>query len=151
MKYSLFEVIVGMIVLLLAVAAFIFFYKNSNMINDNQDGYELSANFQNINGIKIYSDVKISGVKIGYVKNIILNSMLGTVELALCIKNDVLIPNDSQASILTNGVLGNKYININIGSSNINLTNNNKFVFTQSSINLENILEKLIYSLTTKN
>ena len=62
----------------------------------------------------------------------------------------VLIFSDSRAIVSTSGLLGGKYIRINPGAADDNLQENGKIKFTQSSINIEDLIGKLMYSLTSK-
>jgi phospholipid/cholesterol/gamma-HCH transport system substrate-binding protein len=78
---------------------------------------ELKAQIQNVEGLRAGSPVWIHGTEVGYVKNIKLNPVYGTI-VTMEIDGDVLsfIREDSQASVMTMGLLGDKYIEISSGS-----------------------------------
>jgi phospholipid/cholesterol/gamma-HCH transport system substrate-binding protein len=126
-----------------------FFYKISDSGEDGE-GYFLNAYFQNIEGVAEGNDVKLSGIKIGYIDNVTLENGTYFAVARLKIKKGIDIPSDSRAIVSTSGLLGGKYIRINPGSADDNLKENGKFKFTQSSINIEDLISKLMYSLTSK-
>ncbi|HJK85013.1 MAG TPA: outer membrane lipid asymmetry maintenance protein MlaD [Candidatus Megaira endosymbiont of Stentor roeselii] len=149
MKERVIETVVGFVVICLAIFSFMFFYKISDSREDGE-GYFLNAYFQNIEGVAEGNDVKLSGIKIGYIDNVTLENGTYFAVARLKIKKGIDIPSDSRAIVSTSGLLGGKYIRINPGSADDNLKENGKFKFTQSSINIEDLISKLMYSLTSK-
>ena len=149
MKERVIETVVGVVVICLAIFSFMFFYKISDSGEDGE-GYFLNAYFQNIEGVAEGNDVKLSGIKIGYIDNVTLENGTYFAVARLKIKKGIDIPSDSRAIVSTSGLLGGKYIRINPGSADDNLKENGKFKFTQSSINIEDLISKLMYSLTSK-
>ena len=149
MKERVIETVVGFIVICVAIFSFMFFYKISDS-GEVGEGYFLNAYFQNIEGVAEGNDVKLSGIKIGYIDNVTLENGTYFAVARLKIKKGIDIPSDSRAIVSTSGLLGGKYIRINPGSADDNLKENGKFKFTQSSINIEDLISKLMYSLTSK-
>jgi len=149
MKERVIETVVGFVVICLAIFSFMFFYKISDSGEDGE-GYFLNAYFQNIEGVAEGNDVKLSGIKIGYIDNVTLENGTYFAVARLKIKKGIDIPSDSRAIVSTSGLLGGKYIRINPGSADDNLKENGQFKFTQSSINIEDLISKLMYSLTSK-
>lgn len=149
MKQNLVETLVGLIVLIIAGSFFYFAY-NISKVGKSRDGYNIIANFQDIDGISEGADVKLAGVKIGYVDSLKLDPETYYAGVNLYIDKEIEIPKDSRASVATSGLLGGKYIRITPGGSEDNLTNNNRVRFTDPSLNLEDLIGKLIYSFTSK-
>jgi phospholipid/cholesterol/gamma-HCH transport system substrate-binding protein len=141
---NLFEVIVGTIVLLSAILFFTNSFKSAKKFD--KKGYNLIAKFDNVDGIAIGSDVKISGVKIGSVEDQFLDQESFKAVLKIKVNNDIKLPDDSSAKIASEGLLGSKYLSIEVGSSEDFLAENNEIIFTQSSVNLEDLLGKFIFS-----
>ena len=108
------------------------------------------AKFRNIDGIKIGSDIKISGVRVGVVNDLKLSNDDYSVNLKLSLKKDIKIPDDSIISIRSDGLLGGKFLDIKPGVSDNYLNNNDVFSATQSAINLEDLIGKVVASFTTK-
>lgn len=149
MKQGAIETIVGFAVICVAALFFAFSYKVSSY-SKNSDGYVLKASFQNVEGLSEGNDVKLSGIKIGYIDSLILEKDTYFAVVNLRIDKDVQIPSDSTAIVSTNGLLGGKYLRINAGAAEDTLKNNDKLKFTQSSLNIEDIISKLMYSITSK-
>lgn len=149
MKQGAIETIIGILILALAAWFFFYVYKISGSAKPT-DGYAVNANFENIEGLTIGSDVKLSGIKVGYVENIILEKDTFFANLTLRIDNDIEVPKDSRVIVSTSGLVGNKYVRINPGASDTMISEGEKFVYTQSALNVEDLIAKLMYSITTK-
>lgn len=149
MKQARLETIVGFIVIIIAIGFFVFAYNESN-VSRSSDGYKLIANFQNIDGISVGSDVKLAGINIGRVDSLTLNDDTYYASIQLTIDESIKVPVDSTAIVSSSGLLGGKYIRINPGASDDNLVNGDKIRFTQSALNIEDLIGKLMYSLTSK-
>jgi len=149
MKQNIIETIVGFAVLIIAFLFLIFAYKVSNSMTSSK-GYELTANFQSAEGIAAGSDIMISGIKIGSVKKISLdlNSYYATTYLN--INDGVKIPKDSKAQVITSGLLGGKYISIVPGNDDQDLAPNEEIKYTQSAINIESLINKIVSSFGSK-
>lgn len=139
-----FEIIVGTFVLF--CAAFFFFNSFKSAKISNLNGFHLLAKFDNIDGISNGSDVKISGVKVGTVENQLLDEKTFRATLKLNIDPSVKIAADSSAKIASEGLLGSKYLSITPGGDEENLKDGEEILFTQSSVNLEDLLGKFIFS-----
>ena len=149
MKQNVIETLVGFIVILIAGGFFVFAYNMSN-VTKYSDGYNVVANFQNIDGITKGADVKLAGIKIGHVDSLLLEDDTYYASVKLNIDQTVNIPEDSRAIVATNGLLGGKYIRISPGGSDDNLSDGGKIKFTQSALNIEDLIGKLMYSITSK-
>jgi phospholipid/cholesterol/gamma-HCH transport system substrate-binding protein len=143
MKHNLFEIVVGTFVLGCAIY-FFFFSFNKAGINTSST-YQISATFNNIDGVSAGSDVKVSGVKIGSVATEEIDPVTYLAILKLNINQDIKLPSDSSAKILSSGLLGGKYIGIEIGAEEEMLQEGGKIQFTQSGVNLEELLGKFIF------
>lgn len=139
-----FEIIVGTFVLFTAIFFFFNSFKNSKV--SESEGYEIIAKFDNIDGLSQGSDVKISGVKIGTVADQYLDTKDYRATLKLLIKNDVKLSTDSSAKIASEGLLGSKYLAIEPGGDDEFIKTGEEIKFTQSSVNLEELLGKFIFS-----
>jgi phospholipid/cholesterol/gamma-HCH transport system substrate-binding protein len=148
MKQNILETIVGFFIIIITICFFIFTYNSSNIGTNN--GYNVTANFQNIDGINVGSNVVISGIKIGSVEKIILDPQNFFAVLTLKLNDDIKIPNDSQANIVTSGLLGNRVIAIVPGMEEEHLRKNEHIKYTQSAVNIETLVGKFMYSLGSK-
>ncbi|AMZ72590.1 MULTISPECIES: outer membrane lipid asymmetry maintenance protein MlaD [Pseudomonas] len=115
------------------------------------DTYKLYANFDNIAGLTVRAKVTMAGVTIGKVTAIDLNreDFTGRVTLQLEKRVDNL-PTDSTASILTAGLLGEKYIGISVGGEDSVLKDGGVIHDTQSSLVLEDLIGKFLLNTVSK-
>ena len=149
MKQEKLEILVGFLVILMALAFFVFAYNLSNF-NSVNNGYSITAKFQNIDGITKGSDVKLAGIKIGYVDTVTIEDGTYYALVGLHIDEKIEIPSDSRAVVSTSGLLGGKYILINPGGGDEYIADGGKIKFTQSALNIEDLIGKLMYSITSK-
>lgn len=143
MKNNLFEVAVGTFVILCAAYFFVFSFKQANLSTSNS--YQIKTQFENIGEIGNGSEVKISGIKIGTVNSQSLDQQTYKAVLILNINDDILLPSDSSAKIVSSGLLGNKFISIEPGGDEEFLKDGDSILITQSSINMEELLGKFMF------
>ena len=110
-----------------------------------QETYRVSASFENIGGLTVRAKVTMAGVVIGKVSNIYLDkeNFVAVVEMDIFQEFDNLSI-DSTASILTAGVLGEKYIGIMVGAEDENLVDGDEIDDTQSALVLEDLISKFL-------
>lgn len=142
----------GLFVFLGIIALFFLTTRVTNFDSYEGDkGYTLSARFDNIGSLKLRSPVAMSGVKIGRVTSIIFDDEMleAVVEMRIDASYDQ-IPNDSDASILTQGILGGQYIGLEPGGSEEFFADNDEIQFTQSALVLEKLISKYLFSQADK-
>jgi phospholipid/cholesterol/gamma-HCH transport system substrate-binding protein len=114
-------------------------------------GYHLTAEFDNIGDLKVGSPVTMAGVRIGEVEKIRFDSRTFKAVVGLRIEPQYnQIPDDSFASIQTQGLLGGKYIGFSPGGSDTNFKDGGRVDQTQSAIVLESLINKLFASFADK-
>jgi phospholipid/cholesterol/gamma-HCH transport system substrate-binding protein len=145
MKSNIFEAIVGAFVIFLSVV--FLFFGFSTMKLQNSDNYNISALFNRIDGIKIGSDIRMSGIKIGTVASQELDNSSFEAKVLMSIDSKILIPEDSSAKITSDGLLGGNYISIEPGGSDIYLLNNEEIFFTQGSVDLIGLVGEALFSV----
>ncbi len=107
--------------------------------------YTVEARFENVGSLRARAPVAMSGVTIGRVTNIRFDpDNLEAVVLFVIDKTYSQIPDDSDASILTAGILGSQYIGLQAGGSDTYLEDGSEIYFTQSAIVLENLIGKFL-------
>ena len=102
----------------------------------------LNANFNKVDGLIKGSDVRLSGVKIGVVNKMYLNNNKPQIQIS--IRNEINIPSDSSISIQTDGLFGKKYLSIEPGGMDEYLRNDDNLSFTEDSILIQDLLNKII-------
>jgi phospholipid/cholesterol/gamma-HCH transport system substrate-binding protein len=107
--------------------------------------FEVEANFENVGSLKPRAPVAMSGVTIGRVTGVVFDPVALEAKVTLIIDSQYdQIPDDSDASILTSGLLGSQYIGLQAGGSESYLENGSEIYFTQSAIVLENLIGKFL-------
>jgi phospholipid/cholesterol/gamma-HCH transport system substrate-binding protein len=114
-------------------------------------GYHVTADFDDIGDLKVGSQITMSGVRIGEVSSIRYDSKAYKAVVGLRIDPQYTqIPDDSYASIQTQGLLGGKYVGISPGGSDQFLKDGSTIDQTQSAIVLENIINKFFANYSSK-
>lgn len=108
----------------------------------NNDTYKVKTIFTTVRGLKENTNVEISGVKIGTVDEIKLENYAAIVNMS--IDNDVEIQDDAIASIKTKGILGEKYIEISPGGSDIIIEEGGVLFDTEPPLDLESLIKNFI-------
>ncbi len=106
-------------------------------------GYTVFARFSSVEGLKPGTLVEIAGVEVGRVKAIELQNYRARV--ALTIREDVKIPEDTIASIRTKGLLGEKYVRLSPGGSDQYLKPGGELFETEAPINLEELIANFVF------
>ncbi len=144
MEKNVLETLMGGIVIIVAAAFLIFAYEGSQA--HVEGGYKISADFNDASGIALGSDVRIGGVKVGIVSDLTLDTKTYEAVAILQIKNDTKVPKDSSAAIVSAGLLGEKYIALTPGSDDKMLADGGRLQFTQSAVNVEQLIGKFMFS-----
>ena len=140
------EIGTGLFVLL-GIGALFFLTTQTTGRDDfaDTDTYEVEARFENIGSLRTRAPVAMSGVTIGRVTDIQFDGeSLEAVVTMVIDSRFSQIPDDSDASILTAGLLGSQYIGLQAGGSELYLEDGSEILFTQSAIVLENLIGKFL-------
>ena len=142
------EIWVGIFVAAGLAALFMLAMKVSNLASYSGDeGYEVSARFEDVSGLKVRSPVTMSGVRIGRVRQIMFDDQALQAVVVMEIEpHHNLLPKDTSASIYTAGLLGEKYVGLEAGGDEQNLVQGDEIKLTQDSL----VLEKLIGQFVSK-
>jgi phospholipid/cholesterol/gamma-HCH transport system substrate-binding protein len=143
------EIGTGLFVML-GIGALFFLTTQTTGRNDfaSTDTYIVEARFENVGSLKKRAPVAMSGVTIGRVTNIEFDGVSLEAVVTLVIDTQfALIPDDSDASILTAGLLGSQYVGLQAGGSEIYLEDGSEILFTQSAIVLENLIGKFLVNM----
>lgn len=134
---------------LLGMAALFFLTTQTTGSNgfSGNEMYSVSARFANIGSLKERAPVAMSGVTIGRVRSVEFDPEALEAVVTFEIDNRyTMIPEDSDASILTAGLLGSQYIGLQPGGSDFFLEDGSEIQFTQSAIVIENLISKYLFS-----
>ena len=133
---------------LLGMAALFFLTTQTTGSNSlsGSDTFEVTARFDNVGSLKNRAPVRMSGVTIGRVTSVRFDpdSLVAEVKLEIESQYDR-IPEDSDAGILTSGLLGSQYVGLQAGGSDLSLQEGSEIEFTQSAIVIENLISKYLF------
>lgn len=145
------EIMVGLFVLLGFIAVFLLALNVSNLGSLGTDkSYDVKVYFDNIGGLRTRAKISMSGVKVGRVSQIAYNQERGQAEVTMRLDAQYQLSIDTQASIYTAGLLGEQYISLEPGAEDEVLKSGDVIMLTQSAMVLEEIIGKVMISLTSK-
>lgn len=151
MGRSIFETVLGAIVLVLAAVFMVFAYSSADL--KAVHGYMLRANFPMVDGLKEGLDVKINGVKVGSVRGLRLITEPGPnqylVNVSMSMDPSVTLPADTMALVATESLLGGKYLSLEPGVDDddpIKTDGTGRITRTQAPLRLDDLIGQLIYS-----
>jgi phospholipid/cholesterol/gamma-HCH transport system substrate-binding protein len=141
------EILTCAVVLL--VAAGFLAYAVANSGRSAVSGYTLYAKFEHIDGLGVGADVRMAGVKIGNVSEERIDPQSFQAVVGLTVRNDMKLPKDTAAIITSESLLGGKYLSLQPGGEEAILQPGQTITITQSSVSLEELLGKFIFSMTS--
>lgn len=139
MKENVAEAIIGGVVVLVAAAFLVFMGQNSGLTG-NTGQYELIAKFRSAEGVIVGSDVRMAGVKIGSVTDIKLDTETYLATTQFTVSDDIKVPDDSEAGIASEGLLGGAFVELSPGGSEFMLASGDEVLNTQSAVSLLQLL-----------
>jgi phospholipid/cholesterol/gamma-HCH transport system substrate-binding protein len=140
------EVATGAVVLVVALGFLGYAVAHSG--RGPSSGYTLYARFDHIDGLSIGSDVRLAGVKVGSVTGAQIDPKTYLADVSLTVRDGIELPKDSSAEITSDGLLGGKYLSLSPGGDSQMLSPGQTITITQSSVSLEQLLGKFIFSVT---
>jgi phospholipid/cholesterol/gamma-HCH transport system substrate-binding protein len=146
MKKNPIETILGFFVLIFTVVFLVF--SASRVDTKTINGYTVTANFSKIGGLTVGSDVRIAGIKVGAVIATKLDPDTYTANVYLNIDANVKLPIDTEASIADVGIMGDKYIRLEPGTSRALLKDKDMIAKTHSYKSLEDNISEFIFLAT---
>ena len=148
MRYNPVETLMGGIVLITAICFLILGMKT---VNDNQkEGYQISLIFGSSAGLKNGDHVKISGINVGKILNLELNMENYNAKVIVNLNDNIKVPDDSSARIISSSLLGGNFIDIIPGSAETYLKFDDIIYDTKDSVSFTDLLGKVVFSKNKK-
>lgn len=139
---------VGLFVAVGIVAIFFMAMQVSNLGGfSSEQGYKVTARFENSGGLKVKSPVTVAGVQVGRVVSIVFDTenYESIVEMVISPQFNT-FPTDTSASIYTAGLLGEQYIGLSPGGDEEFLEDGGEIMITQSALVLEEMIGQFLFS-----
>lgn len=146
-RIRMIEILVGAFMAVGFVALFFLAMKVSNLgAAGGGDGYRLTARFENVGSLKVRSPVTMAGVRVGRVEDIRFDNATYEAVVTLHIEQAFdTVPDDTFANVFTAGLLGEQYIGLSPGGSDIYLADGDTFLHTQSALVLEQMIGQFLF------
>jgi len=148
-EYKRIEITVGIFVFIGIVGMFYMALKLGEVGGLGASGYVVTADFDDIGGIRAGADVMMAGVVVGRVDDVHLNKD-DQAELALRIHDSIKLTSDVIASVRTKGIIGDRFIRLSQGGDETYLKSGDTIEETESAISLENLVSKYIFNSKAK-
>jgi phospholipid/cholesterol/gamma-HCH transport system substrate-binding protein len=108
--------------------------------------YTVTANFENIGGLKPRAPVKSAGVVVGRVSDIKFDPATFEAVVSLNVDKRYNFPKDTFANIYTAGLLGEQYVGLEAGGDEVMLKSGDKITQTQDAVVLEKMISQFLYN-----
>jgi len=144
-EYRRIEIAVGIFVFIGIAGMFYMALKLGEVGGLGASGYELTASFDDVGGIRAGADVMMAGVVVGRVETLRLNKE-DQAELTLRIHDGVQLTSDVIASVRTKGIIGDRFIRLSQGGDDTYLKNGDEIEETESALSLEDLVAKFVFT-----
>jgi phospholipid/cholesterol/gamma-HCH transport system substrate-binding protein len=139
MQRNVLETVMGAVVLL-AAAAFLFIIYSASGVKEASGGYHLKMRLDQGGSITPGTDVRAAGVKVGTVVNQEFDEKAFQAVITLDIESRVQLPTDSSANVDQDGLLGNSYVNLQLGSDDTVMKDGDTFKYSTGALSLGKII-----------
>ncbi len=139
------EILVGIFVIIGIACVGYLTIRLGKMEIISDDYYTVSAKFQSVSGLKPGASVEIAGVEVGKVDSISLDLKTMAALVNLKIRKSIELTDDVIASVKTSGLIGDRYIKLSPGGSDIVLKSGDYITETESAIDIEELVSKYVF------
>ncbi len=138
MRESIVETLIGIVVVAVAGVFLWYALATGGEVGGSSQRYDVHARFSNVSGIARGSDVRIAGVKAGVVKSIEGDPEMFDAVVVLSVDSKWLLPDDTDARISQDGLLGGSYVALQPGAGfdNIPTDGTGEIIYTRGSVDL---------------
>ena len=148
MTRGIFETLLGAIVLLVALSFAGYVYSARDAAPN--ESYGLNLRFNNVQGLKPATEVRLGGIKIGEVEALNLDPQTLQAIVTISVDEAVRLPIDSHAEVATAGLLGGNFLKIHPGAATEYLAADAEMKKTKDPVSLEDLLGQAIFALAEK-
>jgi phospholipid/cholesterol/gamma-HCH transport system substrate-binding protein len=138
------EVLVGGAVLAAAVGFLIYAGQVTGFASGAANDSRYTASFRSIQGVSVGTDVRMAGVKIGSVTDLVLNPQTFRADATFAVASRIVLPDDTAVVISSESLLGGSFVELLPGGSPFNLKPGSEILDTQSSVGLVDLLLKFV-------
>lgn len=144
MSENIAEVATGGAVLAIAAGFLIYMAQVGGISGGSSGDASYSASFRSAEGIGVGTDVRLAGVKVGSVRELVLDPATFRADALFAVDSEVLLPEDTAVVISSEGLLGGSFVELLPGGSEFNLEPGSEIEDTQSSVSIVQLLLKFV-------
>jgi phospholipid/cholesterol/gamma-HCH transport system substrate-binding protein len=144
MNNSTVETLIGAVVIAIAIGFLTFAYNSSGMWKKSS-GYMVSAEFDNIEGVNVGTDIRMAGIKIGTVTAQSLNPENYQAVVSMSIDPNLKLTDDTSAKVTSEGLLGSKFISLEPGGSDTKLADGGVITYTQGAVDIWSLISQAMF------
>ena len=144
MNNSTVETLIGAVVIAIAGAFLVFAYNTPGM-GQKGGGYLISAEFDNVEGVNVGTDIRMAGIKVGTVTAQSLNPENFQALVTMSIDPAVQLTDDTSAKVTSEGLLGSKFISLEPGGSETKLTEGGVIAYTQGAVDIWSLISQAMF------
>lgn len=137
------ETLIGAVVVATA-AGFLVFAGQAGGFGKSDDSLEYTAKFFSAEGLAVGSEVHLAGVQVGTVTALILDKTSYQAIASFDVSDDIEIPEDTEAKIASEGLLGGTFLELTPGGSDVMLLPGEELIYTQGAVSLLNLLMQFV-------
>ncbi len=141
MASNLSETLIGAVVVATAIG-FLAYAGQVAGFSSGSDSYELHAKFASAQGLNVGGEVQLAGVHVGTITKLELDTVTYQAVASFTVRADIEIPEDSEAKVASEGLLGGNFLELTPGGSDYMLVAGDEVEYTQGSVSLLNLLMK---------
>jgi phospholipid/cholesterol/gamma-HCH transport system substrate-binding protein len=139
MQRNVLETVMGAVVLL-AAAAFLYIIYGASGVSAPASGYHLIMRLDQGGSIAPGTDVRAAGVKVGTVVKQEFDPKAFQAVITLDVDKDVQLPTDSSANVDQDGLLGNSYVNLQLGGDETMMKEGDTFKYATGALSLGKLI-----------
>ncbi len=137
------EVVTGAVVVA-AAAGFLVYAAQTGGAVPQGASYPLTASFRSAEGVSVGTDIRLAGVKVGTVTGLALDPETFRAQATFAIREDIDLPDDTAATVASEGLLGGTFIELLPGGSEFTFASGDEIVDTESSVSIISLLLKFV-------
>lgn len=143
-KFNLEAIFGGLFIAICCTFLYYAFAQVKGGVGENNRNMILFAKFNSIEGISTDSPVKIGGVNVGKVMDVILDKQSFAITVKIVVDDDLKLATDAVISVSTSGLIGQKFLQIKQGIDDVYMKNGDYFSITESARNIEDLISKFV-------
>ena len=143
------ETLVGAAVIVAATIFFLFAYRTAGL-GGPAGGYHVTAQFNNIAGVAVGTDVRIAGVKVGTVVGQSLDPKSYQARLDMLVQPQIQLADDTSVKITSEGLLGANFVALEPGGSETKLADGGEISYTQGAVDMWSLISQAMFSKPAK-